>query len=67
LEELPKVLAVPYGTGDNAGRDHAEGIALIEQPGSPPDIMICYDSPARGRLVKDHPEQLLLDIFTLAD
>jgi len=64
-KELQKVLDIPYGTGKDAGRDHAEGIALIEQSGAPPDVMICYDSPAGGRLVEDHPEQVRLDIFAL--
>jgi hypothetical protein len=64
-KDLQKALDVPYGTGKDAGRDHAEGIALIEQPGAQPDIMICYDSPADGRLVEGQPEQVRLDIFGL--
>jgi len=56
----------PTGREKNAGHDHAEGIVLIERAGSPPGVMICYDSPAAGRLVENRPEQVRLDIFALA-
>ena len=62
--DLRKILDVPYGTGEDAGRDHAEGIAIVE--GRPTDrLLVCYDSPARRRLVDGHPEQVKLDAFAL--
>ncbi len=62
---LRKVLAVPYGTGKDAGRDHGEGIALIERGGFPPRVMICYDSPVEGRLAGDGGVRA--DVFDLAE
>jgi hypothetical protein len=64
-KDLRKVLDVPYGTGDDAKRDHAEGIAIVEQ-GPTARLLVCYDSPGKRRLVKDHPEQVKLDAFALA-
>jgi hypothetical protein len=61
---LRKVLDVPYGTGDDAGRDHAEGIAIVEQ-GPTTRLLVCYDSPAKDRLVDGRPEQVKLDAFAL--
>lgn len=66
-EVLAKVLEVPFGQGEFAGRDHAEGLALIARPGGGIAAMICYDSPAAPRLDKDHPERVLLDVFDIAD
>lgn len=62
---LEKVLSVPFGQGESAGRDHAEGISLITKPGGL-EVMICYDSPASTRLIPEHPEQVLVDVFQLA-
>jgi hypothetical protein len=62
---LRKVLAVPYGSGNDAGRDHGEGIALIENQGLGPKVMICYDSPAEARLVGDGGVRA--DVFDLAE
>jgi hypothetical protein len=62
--DLRKVLDVPYGTGDDAGHDHAEGIAIVEQ-GPTARLLVCYDSPGKGRLVDGHPEQVKLDSFAL--
>lgn len=43
--ELPgKVFEVPHGEGD----DHAEGITLLD--GTPPRLLVVYDSPASWRL-----------------
>lgn len=64
--DLEKVLAVPHGSGNTAGRDHAEGISLIARKEAPLEVMVCYDSPAEGRLVKKHPEQVRLDVFNLS-
>lgn len=62
--ELRTVLDVPYGTGKDAHHDHAEGIAIVEQ-GPTARLLVCYDSPAKGRLVEGHPEQVKLDTFAL--
>jgi hypothetical protein len=62
-KSLRKILILPFGTEADAGRDHAEGIAIREQV--PPSMLVCYDSPAKGRLVKDRPEQVKLDAFAL--
>ncbi len=62
---LEMVLAVPFGEGESASRDHAEGIALIAKPGGGLEVMICYDSPASTRLIPEHPEQVLVDVFQL--
>jgi len=62
-QKLLKVLAVPYGAGKHAGRDHAEGLALIRPQSGAPNVMICYDSPAKPRLPSDH--QVRADIFDL--
>ena len=64
-KDLHKVLDVPYGTGDDAGHDHAEGIAIVEH-GSTARLLVCYDSPGKHRLVNGHPEQVKLDAFALA-
>jgi hypothetical protein len=63
-ERLRKLLAVPFGTGEDAGRDHAEGISLIARKGRPPHVMICYDSPAEARLVGKRG--IRLDVFKLS-
>ena len=64
-KDLRKVLDVPYGTGDDAGHDHAEGITIAEQ-GPTARLLVCYDSPAKQRLVDGRPEQVKLDAFALA-
>jgi hypothetical protein len=64
--ELQKVLAVPYGTGNNAGRDHAEGLTFLRDPGGAAlSAMVCYDSPGPDHLVEGHPDQLRVDVFPL--
>lgn len=45
-DRLELVLEPPYGDGD----DHAEGIALLRDPGEPDErLLIVYDSPAADR------------------
>ena len=58
---LRRVVDVPYGTLG----DHAEGMALVAGKGGGLTATICYDSPAAARLDKDHPEKVLLDVFTI--
>ena len=62
--DLHKVLDVPYGMGEDAGHDHAEGIAIVEQEPTA-RLLVCYDSPSTRRLVKGRPEQVKLDAFAL--
>src|SRR5262249_31770407 len=42
-EELPVLGDLPYGDGD----DHAEGIAVLDEPGL--RLLVVYDSPAEER------------------
>jgi uncharacterized protein DUF3616 len=64
-KDLTKVLSVPFGTGTSAGRDHAEGITFIDGGTTGAEVMVCYDSPAEGRLVSGRSEQVRLDIFEI--
>lgn len=61
--ELEHVLAVPYGKGDDAGRDHAEGVSFMGASGL--NLLVCYDSPAKHRLIEGRPECVRLDTFDL--
>lgn len=62
-EELEKLLEVPYGTGSNRGRDHAEGITLTAAQGGLLSVLICYDSPAAARM--HGPDKVRVDLFDL--
>jgi hypothetical protein len=59
---LEKLFDVPFGAGEDAGRDHAEGMALIpatvEQPAA---LLIVYDAPAAAR--KKGTSAVLADVF----
>lgn len=51
---------LPYGDGD----DHAEGIAVLDEPGGPGiRLLVVYDSPAPARLTADGG--VLADVVTL--
>ncbi|NKZ08298.1 DUF3616 domain-containing protein [Actinomadura latina] len=43
-DELETLCDLPYGDGD----DHAEGIAVLDEPGT--RLLVVYDSPSAGRL-----------------
>ena len=60
---LEKVMDLPYGSGEDAGRDHAEGISLFADPDLAPSLLVVYDSPAEGRL--DGPGRIRADLFEL--
>ncbi len=60
-KQLHKVLTVPFGTGDDRGRDHPEGIAIYGEKGDTRTAMICYDSPSSSRL--DGDEGVRADVF----
>jgi hypothetical protein len=49
----PPVLTVPFGSGKDAGRDHAEGFALIENAAGPTRALVVYDSPSETRAKKN--------------
>jgi hypothetical protein len=58
--ELEPVLELPFGEGC----DHAEGITLLrERPGSPPALLVVYDSPAPSRQIGR--SGLRSDVFAL--
>ncbi|WP_132994043.1 DUF3616 domain-containing protein [Gordonia zhaorongruii] len=58
--DLETVLDLPYGEGD----DHAEGIALLNDP-DPRELLVVYDSPAPRRI---NPQRgMLADRFPLSD
>ncbi|GGT80137.1 DUF3616 domain-containing protein [Actinomadura citrea] len=46
-DELVVLGELPHGDGD----DHAEGIAVLDEPGT--RLLVVYDSPAPGRLTAD--------------
>lgn len=47
--DVERVLDLPFGEGD----DHAEGATVIQlAPGEPPSLVVAYDSPAHGRILK---------------
>jgi hypothetical protein len=58
-EELRLILEIPYA----AGADHAEGITLVDPDSTNPKVMVCYDSPAPGRIVSDNAVRA--DVFAL--
>jgi hypothetical protein len=60
---LDRLLAVPFGTGDDRGRDHAEGMALSPTAGPARELMICYDSPSKARL--DGDDGVRVDVFDI--
>jgi hypothetical protein len=50
-DALSVVGSVPFGTGPDRGRDHAEGMTLFSPDGGDPRaLLIAYDSAAEGRL-----------------
>lgn len=55
-DELSRPVSVPFGIGD----DHAEGMTFV--PGRPGKIVVCYDSPGKGR-VHDNGRCVKLDLF----
>lgn len=61
-DQLSIVLSVPYGVGENRGRDHAEGMTADPSNDST-QFLICYDSPAKARL--DGEDGVRGDVFTI--
>lgn len=61
---LEKLFEVPFGTGEDAGHDHAEGMTLIPATGEQSAaLLVIYDAPAVAR--KKGANGVLADIFEL--
>ncbi|HEX2187743.1 MAG TPA: DUF3616 domain-containing protein, partial [Longimicrobiaceae bacterium] len=48
-ERIRKEADVPWGRGEDAGKDHAEGITLFRDPGEEHGVLVVYDSPVEAR------------------
>jgi hypothetical protein len=59
-DQLSIVLSVPYGVGEDCGKDHAEGMTAHSGDGAD-QFLICYDSPAKARL--DGEDGVRGDVF----
>jgi hypothetical protein len=57
-QELRVGCEIPFGTG----ADHAEGMTIVG-PASAPKVMVCYDTPAKQRIVGDNTVRA--DVFAL--
>lgn len=58
-EQLPIVMEVPYGQGENKGMDHAEGMTRFGEDAR--SILIVYDSASKAR--KQGENSVVADIF----
>lgn len=59
-EQLERVTTVPYGQEENAGKDHAEGMAILTADGKR-SLLVVYDSPCDPR--KPEPGTFRADLF----
>jgi hypothetical protein len=57
--QVERILDIPHGTGDNAGKDKAEGITLISEH----ELLVVFDSPAQER--KIGKTDVMADILTI--
>jgi hypothetical protein len=55
--QVERILDIPHGTGENAGKDKAEGITLISEQ----ELLVVFDSPAKER--KIGKTDVVADIF----
>lgn len=63
-ESLTAALEVPYGQGNNKGKDHAEGMTLFSQEGKANgSVLVVYDSAAQDRRQGENGVEA--DIFSL--
>ncbi|MFC7670164.1 DUF3616 domain-containing protein [Hymenobacter humi] len=60
-EEMQRIFDVPHGHGPTAGRDRAEGMALLDDQ----HILIVFDSPADAR--KTAANDIVADSYRLPD
>ena len=56
---LARVTDLPFGSGDDEGSDHAEGITLLPDDDA---LLVVYDSPAPARV---RPDGVLADVVRL--
>jgi hypothetical protein len=49
-EDLARIGDLPFGSGDDEGSDHAEGITLLPDGDT---LLVVYDSPAPARVLAD--------------
>jgi hypothetical protein len=59
-KDVERLFDIPHGTGPNAGRDKAEGIALLDNQ----HLLVVYDSPAEAR--KRPQSGVVADIFPVS-
>lgn len=59
-DELERLHEVPYGTGENSGKDKAEGLAVFDEK----HVLIVYDSPSDDRKIgEDSVEALVMKVI----
>ncbi|MBF8965069.1 DUF3616 domain-containing protein [Pontibacter sp. FD36] len=51
--ELERLCEVPHGTGENTGKDKAEGLAILDDQ----RMLVVFDSPTDARTVGEHDVQ----------
>ena len=58
--ELERLHEVPYGTGENSGKDKAEGLAVFDEK----HVLVVYDNPSDERKIgKDSVEALIMKVI----
>jgi hypothetical protein len=62
-DRIRTVMEVPFGRGEDAGRDHPEGITLFREPGDEAGVLVVYDAPVDGR--KASGGRVYADLFPL--
>lgn len=59
--ELERLCEVPHGTGENTGRDKAEGLAILDDQ----RVLVVFDSPTDARTVGENDVQA--DVLQIAE
>ncbi|MCX2741301.1 DUF3616 domain-containing protein [Pontibacter anaerobius] len=59
--ELERLLEVPHGTGQNTGKDKAEGLAVLDEH----HVLVVFDSPTDER--KEGEEAVWADVLRLVE
>ena len=62
-DDLPKVLDLPYGRGDDEGVDHPEGVTVLDEPQGRTRILVAYDAPREGRVKEEGV--VMADLFAI--
>jgi len=60
---LQELFEVPFGQGNDAGTDHAEGMTLFSNSESSASLLVVYDAPAKAR--KIDLSSVKADVFEL--